>query len=524
MSVNSSQVTLIIDATAENLIPSNSIQWQNAGDPFWYGGTARWAAGTSLADNVVASCSMTFSGTSISFSGNTPIMALVHTTFGTDIDGQQSTWNYTEDFVNTEWFTSPTLSDGQHRIVVTNLDKSVVDYVLITAGPSTPLSGNTAAVDDTNVDEIWYHGQWSAQTNQKVETGVNGSGRAPARPMKDSVHRSTNAGDSFEFRFAGTSIAVYGLLDITTSGNFSIDFTLDGSVVRRGTFPQEDGHKANGYLNLPNYLFFENKNITAGNHTLLVNVTAVEGSQSFQLDYITYDPSFDLLNQKPAVIGNAPTSSTGPSGTATPPTSNSQATSSRAPIGAIVGGTIGGVALLLIVGLLLFCRRKRTQGSEKAVDKSQWTVEPFEPMPVVELKQPLPPSQQRRHTPSGSEKRQRSYQSTTAEVYSLPHSGGSSSTSPSTTSPGTDSQRQVELHRRTEEIASLTSQLEQSRSQSAVPVDVGELHARIDMLTRENQRLVRDYVLPPEYAGSDVGVGRPQSFTSATLPSYENRS
>jgi hypothetical protein len=73
-----------------------------------------------------------------------------------------------------------------------------------------------------------------------------------------------------------------------------------------------------------------------------------------------------------------------------------------------------------------------------------------------------------------------------------------------------------QLQQRLNEISVLSAEL----AQSDVPTR-GELYERIEALKRENERLMRDYVLPPEYDGSNVGIRRAAS-RSATLPSYDN--
>ena len=93
-------------------------------------------------------------------------------------------------------------------------------------------------------------------------------------------------------------------------------------------------------------------------HQLVINVTFVEASMPYLLDYIAYLPPQE---------GNATTSasmSINPSVQSTfapipTVTSSSVSDSGNKPIGAIVGGVIGGVALVVFTALAVWYLRRR---------------------------------------------------------------------------------------------------------------------------------------------------------------------
>lgn len=91
-----------------------------------------------------------------------------------------------------QWYQSPTLSDGSHKISLDNIAGTSLDYIVVTAGNSTPLAETTVIVDD-NDPAIVYTGSWA----HTFET----FGRL--FPFGNGTHSSTNPGDTATFMFTG---------------------------------------------------------------------------------------------------------------------------------------------------------------------------------------------------------------------------------------------------------------------------------------------------------------------------------
>ncbi|KAK7029446.1 hypothetical protein VNI00_014580 [Paramarasmius palmivorus] len=344
---NNQQVTLIVDANTTNLYPANPLHWEENPDPGFYKGTATWINGT--ASNRV-SFSSTFHGTSISFWGKQPVINTTSFIMTVDrflgVNDTQKTIDPPRSNLYTEWYRSQPLADEEHTIYGFDLTLIWVDFYLITAGDTTPLSGHTVVVDDAALDEILYRGQWNMRINETVATGVG-----EAFAMGNTTHVTNTMGDSFEFNFAGTSISVYGIFDWSVGGHFTLEFNLDGDIVQNTYSPETRTVAQNDYQKMTNYLFFNSTALTPGNHSLLVSLTDIGGIQSFQLDYLTYNPSYSFISEKPSFNsrGDSPgtktVGNTGPSPSNTTGANQDQG-SQKSLSGVQIGGIVGGIDLL----------------------------------------------------------------------------------------------------------------------------------------------------------------------------------
>ena len=139
-------------------------------------------------------------GTSVAFIGNTPNALSSQWAF-VSIDGELE---YNISYMDPappsarQWFQSPTLSDGTHTINVSRIAGTSIDFVVITAGQDTPLSGETLIVDDGD-PSIAYRGEW------KVNPNLYTSHDAPrvGLPYGNTTHQTSSVGASATFQFSG---------------------------------------------------------------------------------------------------------------------------------------------------------------------------------------------------------------------------------------------------------------------------------------------------------------------------------
>ncbi|KAE9402676.1 hypothetical protein BT96DRAFT_802821, partial [Gymnopus androsaceus JB14] len=243
-----------------------------------------WVGNTSIGNNdTTGSIMLSFQGTAISFTGNTPSPPSP-TWFLARID---SNTPYTSaKTIYMQWYQTPTLSDGIHNI---NLSSIIVnfDYAIITPGATTPLSGSTIIVDDRN-SEITYNRNGWVTNDAELDFG---GGWISGLPLGNTSHQTSNVADGFEFQFAGNNITVYGFFSWTAMGSISIDFTLDGKTTSSNLLVPAGTSSAQ--------TFFSAENIEVSNHTFLMNITQANGNQSFIFDFLTYVPLFSSLASKP---------------------------------------------------------------------------------------------------------------------------------------------------------------------------------------------------------------------------------
>ncbi|THU76165.1 hypothetical protein K435DRAFT_846694, partial [Dendrothele bispora CBS 962.96] len=309
--------------------------------------------------------------TSIAFVGNTPHLYSSQS-FMVAIDGaQDEPVTYPEPEVNCQWYTSHMLndSDGSHQIVLSQLDKVSVDFAFITAGENTPLAGQTIIVDDSS-PEINWSGQWQERSNQKFPAGVD-----QGRPFGNGTHASTNVGDSMTFRFAGTGIRVYGVFNWTVPGNTTATFTLDSSESSFKTFSSAFDRPPN-VQSVSNFLFFESTDLHEGNHNLTIHVTEIVREQSLIIDYLTYQPSFDSIKDKPdfsstaGIISDSTSSTTGsPASSSTAGRDSGVPARPPLPLAAIIGGAMGGAVLILTLVAASCWSRIRSRRSSQKEDR-----------------------------------------------------------------------------------------------------------------------------------------------------------
>lgn len=243
------------------------------------------------------------------------------------------------------WYTSPVLSDHQHDLsfFIPNALYAMLDYLVVTAGPSTPLLGKTIIADDFDAD-IQYKGSWETDFGQIFPArDSNSTGRLSYR---NTTHFTRHPGSSFSFDFTGTTVSVYCILQSHLAGRLGAKFSIDGSSAT--TYAAEFNNSTMRSFDRTHTQFF-NGTVSAGTHRLDVEVTEITGDQSFMLDYILYEASYENALSKPA---------------AKPRTEEG---SSKLPFG-VTAGVIAAAVVLLIL-LIAFCWRRKRRAKSVEVEQ-----------------------------------------------------------------------------------------------------------------------------------------------------------
>ncbi|KAG6907196.1 hypothetical protein DXG01_009976, partial [Tephrocybe rancida] len=334
--------SIFLDETSSSfsLGPSTHSDGPPLSSNVFMGGTALPLAGGSV--------SLVFqgeTGTSASFFGE--IGSTSWTTDFTEldvmIDGKTASTNISSLGVTGSFYKTPTLSEGLHNVTIYTFSNVVYDYMVVTAGNHTLLAGERLILDD--VDEAFvYDGTWTR--NQTTLVGTTQT----RQPYGSSMHQSTSEGASAVLSFTGTSIAVYGVSN-SGPGPVTVSFTMDGQSLVK------DFHALGAQDS--NFVWYSNDLLPAGTHDLKIELTRSSGG-AFTMDYAMYAPSFTSLAMKSST--GATNTTTTSSGSATPTSESGSPSSSRhaTPVGAIVGGVVGALLVILCILAFLLYRRRRS--------------------------------------------------------------------------------------------------------------------------------------------------------------------
>lgn len=108
------------------------------------------------------------------------------------------------------YFESPVLEDGLHTITYAAGDMSLyptLDYLTVTAGPSTQLFGRTVIVDDSEIPE--YSGKWSSESPSQLTLS------RPESVYLNTTHWTSTVGDTFTLHFTGEKSPISFSLKLT---------------------------------------------------------------------------------------------------------------------------------------------------------------------------------------------------------------------------------------------------------------------------------------------------------------------
>ncbi|KIP07483.1 hypothetical protein PHLGIDRAFT_118062 [Phlebiopsis gigantea 11061_1 CR5-6] len=204
-------------------------------------------------------------------------------------------------------------------------------------------NAGTVIVDDQPTGNVLqYNGDWSHLYSL-------------ANAVNNTLSYTAEAGNSVILKFNGTGVGVVGATAPVGDKEPPIStYVIDGGSPVTYTAP------TNITATLFSQTFFLQQSLSASEHTLVINVTRASDAAPFLLDYIGYVPLSNTTNSTSATSSSLPSSSA--ASTSTPSTAG-VSTKSATPVGAIVGGTIGGVALIVITVLgVLLLRSKRRGG------------------------------------------------------------------------------------------------------------------------------------------------------------------
>ncbi|KAF8724737.1 hypothetical protein AX14_008640 [Amanita brunnescens Koide BX004] len=284
-----------------------------------------WDAGIATQQGAVAD--IAFNGSFITIFGTLPALAdsSTNTLASTFIlDNGSPTYfsaNLTDQTLPNQPLFQPnaTLPEGEHTIrVINGVGALQLDYFTVTP----PVSSTLIQVDDTD-PSVQYAGPWNATTGASANAKPN---------YNFSLHSARSPGANVTFSFSGTFVAVYGLYHPGPIPNVS--FAIDSIPPAPLTNPPVPIIR-----HVPQSVLFQSFTLSDQNHTLSIYLN--EDNQSeFSLDYILYQASPSSLSSSqpvaPSSAGNA-----GPQ-----PASKSISTNMA---GAIVGGVLGFVALLVVL-------------------------------------------------------------------------------------------------------------------------------------------------------------------------------
>lgn len=103
-----------------------------------------------------------------------------------------------------EWYRTPALQPGEHTVIINNLPKVTLDYIIVDVDPTTAFQNTPVLVSDSD-PLIKYSGNWEQDFSRFQSL-------QPFTFIGDySTRSSCNPGDAFELSFSGMSAAERGL-------------------------------------------------------------------------------------------------------------------------------------------------------------------------------------------------------------------------------------------------------------------------------------------------------------------------
>ncbi|KAK0466686.1 hypothetical protein IW261DRAFT_1683409 [Armillaria novae-zelandiae] len=305
----SSSLIILDELAFSSGFSPTSVWIRNSGRPKnqqWYQHYSSWAKNSDASSSTYGSFSVTFEGSSIAFTGNTPPRTQKQT-FSVSID-EADTYvaSYPSKHTYMQWYMSPMLKEGTHTITLTEMEGTYVDYALISVSNQTNILGKDILVDSIS-DRIVWTGDWQTDTSTLIHASnfhiVN-------YPLGNSTKDSRTVGNSFSFKFSdGGKATTFS----TTSASLGSD--------------------------LANTMLFSSQILDFGIHILVMNITTVTGDQSLKLDYITYSNRGSDNNSSPSPSGSSVSLSVSSSNRPSSPNTSDptpKATNSKRIVGGIV--------------------------------------------------------------------------------------------------------------------------------------------------------------------------------------------
>ncbi len=206
------------------------------------------------------------------------------------------------------------------------------------------------SIDYSQTPDVWFQ-QFLDGAYQGTITGGVAGAKASFKFAGMSAQLSHT---TWAHHFKGTALGVVGVATTShTSGPPAARFSIDGQVVQTTTAPN------NGSDNY-SFDYLDVDGLDSTSHVLEIDVLNATGDYPFYMDYILYLP----------VQGVSPTASQVIITTFLPaPTSSSSQEASTGkssvPVGPIVGGVVGGLAVIVAacIAIWFLCfRRRRSTG------------------------------------------------------------------------------------------------------------------------------------------------------------------
>ncbi|KAJ7586574.1 hypothetical protein C8J56DRAFT_1051925 [Mycena floridula] len=329
-----SQIYYILDDTDVGSFNTGPSKWVPAQDTAYFKGTSTWDQANELA--------LAFN---VSVDGKPATQSSVTSTAG--FFGVPSYFPFWQSSV-----VGLASGDDTHTIDIAQLPYIGLDFILVTPGTTTPLSGKTLPY--IALDFILYVGHWQTSKGQQLQGPWGDDDREPAWAFENATHETTTPGDYFQFGYTGTNLTLYGVFPGNQPGTYRITVSVDGGTALPFQFSSLAAAASRPQINFP---LFMTEKLDAGDHTILVNLTECDSS-TLIVDYIAYEPSFTSWSTMPNIslrsLGSQGTTAS-PGATTTPVTTSG---SKKTPAGAIAGGIVGAWVLLTLLGLFIFWRHK----------------------------------------------------------------------------------------------------------------------------------------------------------------------
>ncbi|KAJ6506820.1 hypothetical protein C8R45DRAFT_922984 [Mycena sanguinolenta] len=333
-------------ATTTAIVDDRDPLIQYAGAWSQAGSSEEFDSTTTFSTTTGSTATFPFVGTSVTVYGTvgahnvTPQASWSFAVDGTVTGTYNPPANMTSDIHHQALWTTPasSLANGSHNLVITQATAASVgvlylDYIMWT---TTSLAVTALFIDDRD-PQVTYAPAWRP------------FGSDP--DFDHTSQASTSVGDFYTLPFQGRGIKIYGGM---TSATENASIVLDGG---KPTFwiPPSTATQTNN-------LMYDSGPISPGNHTLVVTATS---DQSVWSDYWLVTPNpVGFVDSSPGSTSVSSSATARSSSTTTSAPGSSQTSTSHkksTPVGAIVGPIVGVLALVALVAVFFFWRRRRHQ-------------------------------------------------------------------------------------------------------------------------------------------------------------------